>query len=509
MDTVINDFVQILRRHRLRVSPAESMDAMNALEAVGLKERAVVRDTLRATLVKDLDDVETFDRLFDLYFGLSDGEEQRAKPLHIHDHGPGEPPKSLELGEDAAGDEEDDDHGHSHDEPEETKMRRFFDEERMRASRDVHGDPMRMRLSMFGQQLILNRKQGPLQKSLERISHQLKVRRARNIFNPGELVPSSANSQELPLDVSAVELQNLVDHLHDMDVDEDLVRQLEASADDIVAGLPELIKEMLERQKQLEGKEKGPLDPKQKSLRKLTEFSPAEERELEAAVRRLARQIHGAKTRRLKQDRTGRISVPHTLRQNIRYEGIPFDPVLRRHREQKPRVTLLCDVSLSTRNLARFWLHLIYQMQSLFSKVRTFVFVADVAEVTQLFEEHPMRRAVETIFDGSLLDADVNSDFGLAAERFRNEYLPTINHRTTVVILGDGRNNGKDPNVAALEEITEHARQTVWITPEPKWGWSLGSCDMPLYEPLCDRVEVVRTAEQLAGVAEELLKARA
>jgi uncharacterized protein len=134
--------------------------------------------------------------------------------------------------------------------------------------------------------------------------------------------------------------------------------------------------------------------------------------------------------------------------------------------------------------------------------------VADVAEVTQYFEESSMDRAVDQVFSGRVLDADVNSDFGKAAEQFRNEYLPALNHRTTLVILGDGRNNGKPPNAAALEEITQHVRQTVWITPEPKWGWSLGSCDMPLYESLCDRVEVVRSVDQLAGVAEELVRAR-
>jgi hypothetical protein len=93
-------------------------------------------------------------------------------------------------------------------------------------------------------------------------------------------------------------------------------------------------------------------------------------------------------------------------------------------------------------------------------------------------------------------------------ERFRNEHLPTINHHTTIVILGDERNNGKDPNTRALEEIVEHAKQTIWITPEPKWGWTLGSCDMPLYEPICNRIEVVRTVDQLASVAEDLVKSR-
>ena len=102
----------------------------------------------------------------------------------------------------------------------------------------------------------------------------------------------------------------------------------------------------------------------------------------------------------------------------------------------------------------------------------------------------------------------MNSDFGLAAERFRNEYLPAINHRTTIVILGDGRNNGKNPKTRALEKIVEHAKQTIGITPEPKWGWTLGSCGLPLYEPICNRVEVVRTVDHLAGVAEDLVKSR-
>ena len=94
---------------------------------------------------------------------------------------------------------------------------------------------------------------------------------------------------------------------------------------------------------------------------------------------------------------------------------MPFDPVLRRRRESRPRLVVLCDVSLSTRNIARFWLHLVYGLQDLFSKVRTFVFVADLVEVTGLFEEQGLGGAVDRIFSGSLIDVDENSDFGRAA----------------------------------------------------------------------------------------------
>src|ERR671910_1893949 len=507
MDTVVNGFVGVLRDHHLRVSPAESIDALNALKHTGLGERETVKDTLRATLIKNQDDEGTFDRLFDLYFCMRPVAEKPQAKLklsdHDHDHAP--PPTRLELGEEAGG-ESSEDEGHTHDTDESTEMRKFFDEDRMRQSNDIHGDADRMRLSMFSQELILNRKPGAMESALQRLTYHMRLRRARNMFNPGGLVPN-AGGEEIPLDVSAVDLQNFVDHLHDMEVDEALIEQIEAQSENILRGLPELIKQMQEREKKLE---KGANDSelRRRSLTKILDFSATEQREMEAAIRRIARRIYGAKTRRLRRDRTGRISVPHTLRHNVRYEGVPFDPVLRRRREGRPRVALLCDVSLSTRNLARFWLQLIYQMQSLFSKVRTFVFVAEMAEVTQLFEEHNMHRAVNEIFSGRVLDADVNSDFGKAAEQFRNEHLSTINHRTTVVLLGDGRNNGKHPNVEALEEIAQHARQVIWITPEPRWGWSLGSCDMPLYEKVCNRVEVVRDVEGLASVAEELVKVR-
>ncbi len=436
MDTVINDFVQVLRRHQLRVSPAESLDALRALEQTGLGERSVVRDTLRTTLIKNLDDIETFDRLFDVYFGLRPvAEKPQAKlDLHGHDHDHGQP-TSMEFGEDAEGRAPDSEE-HSHEDSENTEFRRFFDEERMRPSDDIHGEADKMRLSMFSQELILNRKPGALDQALQRITHQLKLRRARGMFSPGDLVSHGDGGQELPLDVSAADLQGLVDHLHEMEVDENLIRQLEEQSEEILRGLPQLIEQMIERQKKLE-KIADDTALMRRSLRKIFEFSPAEQRETEAAIRRIARQIHGAKTRRLRQDRTGHISVPHTLRRNVRYEGIPFDPVLRRHHEKRPRVAMLCDVSLSTRNLSRFWLHMVYQMQNLFSKVRTFVFVADMAEVTQLFEENSMNRAVEEVFSGRVLDADVNSDFGLAAEQFRNRYLPTLNHRTT--LGGPGR----------------------------------------------------------------------
>jgi uncharacterized protein with von Willebrand factor type A (vWA) domain len=504
MDRVIHEFVRLLRQHSVRVSPVETIEALQALQYVGLGEREVVRDALRATLIKSRDDVEVFERLFDLYFNLQEVTEPPKPPLRGLDPDTGGSPSIFELGENVETEPNGDDHEHSHEPPQSIDLRKFFDEHQIRQQADLHGDPDRLRLSLFAQHLVLNRKQGTLQQILDRISHSLRVRRARDIFRPGAIAPLS-ESEELPLDISAAELQDLIDHLEEMEVDEALIEQLKAQADNIIKGLPELFRLMQERQKKLAAEQLDLTDVQQLSLRRLTDFSASEQREMEAAVRRLARELRGAHARRLRRDCTGRISVAHTLRYNLRFDGIPFQPVLRRRHEQHPRLVVLCDVSLSTRNLARFWLHLIHQVQSLFSKVRTFVFVADLVEVTHLLDENSLNRAVETIFGGQLLDVDTKSDFGRAAGQCCDEFLSSITHRTTVVILGDGRNNGNPPNEAALEEIAHHARCVIWLTPEPKWGWSLGSCDMPLYERYCNRVEVVTSIEQLGRIAEELI----
>jgi uncharacterized protein len=504
VDRVLNDFIALLRRHDVRVSPAEGLDALAALRHTGLGDRSVVRDTLRATLVKSADDIETYDRLFDVFFGL----EPEAPPpavVHPHVHPSGTPPTELRLGEDLEGEPPEDDRSHADEDQQAVDLRRFLAEEHLRPSHDVHGDADRLRLSVFGQSLLLQRNPDALQEALARVTHQLRVKRARS-FHPGGIA-AETGAEETAIELPPAALADLVDDLREMGVDEGLVQAVMAQAEDILRALPELLEKLLERQDRLRSDPDAAGAAARRSLRTLLDLPAAEQRELEEAIRRLGRQIHGARGRRLRRDRTGRISLPHTLRRNLAYEGVPFQPVLRRRRESRPRLVVLCDVSLSTRNVARFWLHLVNQLQDLFSKVRTFVFVADLVEVTQLFEEQDLRGAVDRVFSGNLIDVDENSDFGRAAAQFTAGFGGAVNHRTTVVILGDGRNNGRPPGERALEEIARHARQVVWITPEPRWGWTLGGCDMPRYARICDRVEVVRNVAELAATAEALVAA--
>ena len=172
------------------------------------------------------------------------------------------------------------------------------------------------------------------------------------------------------------------------------------------------------------------------------------------------------------------------MRRNMRFDGIPFAPVTVRRAEDKPRLVILTDVSLSVRATARFTLHLVHGLQNLFGQVRTFAFVADLVEISDLFEIHPVEQALGLVFGGQVLDVDANSNYGAALATFREEFGSAVNRRSTVIVLGDARNNGNDPNLEAFAEITRRARETIWLTPEPRYSWGLGGCGPPRLRPV-------------------------
>lgn len=100
-----------------------------------------------------------------------------------------------------------------------------------------------------------------------------------------------------------------------------------------------------------------------------------------------------------------------------------------------------------------------------------------------------------------MLDTDANSDYGSAFGEFLSEHGTAVTRRTTVLVLGDARGNGNDPNLPAFEEIARHAREVIWLTPEPRYSWALGGCDLPAYAEFCDRVRVVRDLPGLETTA--------
>ena len=288
----------------------------------------------------------------------------------------------------------------------------------------------------------------------------------------------------------------------DEDLDEQALAMLRRQLAGVIADLPELLRRYLDK---LAG---AVVESRVAERGRIESVDEQERAELEEALRRLARQLHGARTSRQRNTPRGRVNPGRTMRKNMRYEGIPFQPVTTSRTADKPRLLLLTDVSLSVRATARFTLHLVYGMQSLFTQTRSFAFVDAPVEITELFAEHPLERALGLVFDGlpagGLLDVDASSDYGATFTQLLSEHSAALDRRTTLIVLGDGRGNGNDARLDTFQEITRRVRETIWLTPESRYSWGLGACDLPRYAEFCDRVQVVADLTGLQRAAQQI-----
>jgi uncharacterized protein with von Willebrand factor type A (vWA) domain len=499
VDKVLNRFVWLLRQRDLRISPAETIDALRALGELRISDRAAVKSALSGTLVKNQRDLPVFEEVFESFFRLQDLFVEDHGHGHDHDHGDERhtEPTRLTMSEEPS---ETEDPSHSHDPP--SDIADLFDPEDLAVSYSIHKEAGKTDLSALSQQLVLNANQDALNKALEQLSTQINVRRLSNPGTPGDLA-SGDPAATLDADLSVGAVKQLQQALDSLDLDEELVEKLRAQVDGIVDRLPELLQRYLERL-MAQGREMhvhaDEVAPAYRAV-----FTEGERQQMEELLRRLGRKINGALSSRRNASSKGRINIARTMRSNLKYQGMPFKPVFQSRKEDRPRLVVLADVSLSVRNTSRFALHLVHNLQSLFSNVRTFAFVANLVEVTEYFEHSGLEEVLGMIFGGEILDVDANSNYGLALENFYQNYLNAVNHRTTVLVLGDGRGNGHPANAWALEETARRARQLIWFTPEQRGYWALGGSDMPTYAELCDRVEYVRSLDQFDDVVDDMV----
>lgn len=500
MEGALHRFVRLLRLHGMRVSVSEALDAMHAAAQPGvLAERELLRSALTVTLVKDRRDLETFDRVFDRFFGLravvEDDDEEHA---HAHDDLSDEGDLEQFTLSDNPGDNPE--QGHSHGKPDD--LRSYFDPEDMAQQYNLHQEANRLDMSALTDEIVLSNDTKDSQAEAARV--QLSTNRMRNPGNPGDLTASPG--MEIDTELSVAEEMALFDWLSDnlpdeeeLDVPENIAA-LRAALAPLLEGLPERLKEHLQKLLSVEKE----IETRDLEAARAETLDEAERADLEESLRRLLRSLHGAPRPRRAIAARGVVDGRRTMRANMKYDGVPFRPVTVSKVEDRPRLLVLCDVSLSVRNTARFTLHLVHSLQSVAAQVRSFAFVKDMVEITDLFSEHRIEEALSLVLSGlpagGMLDVDADSDYGAAFEQFLEQYGSAVTRRTTLLILGDGRGNGNDPRLPVFEELARRARQTVWLTPEPRYSWGLGRCDLPAYEEYCDRVQVVRNLHGLEKV---------
>ena len=466
-----------------------------------LADKAHLKAALRVALIKDRRDEEVFDEVFDHFFalvkvgrrrpGTATGTATRTSPTTgaLEDFTLSEEPSETPQ------------QGHSHGKP--VDIRDFFDPEDLAQQYNLHQEANKIDLAAMTDEIVLSKDNQGVQGEGNRV--QIETDRLSNAGAPGRSASSRAR-RSTPTCPSPSRRRCWAGSTTSRT--SSATRAPRTTPRPCAAGSPASSKACPRRSsatwRRCSRWSSGSSSRASGPSRRVDRVGEHERMELEESLRRLAHSLHGGLTHKRRVAASGRIDSGRTMRRNMRFDGIPFSPVTVRRAEDKPRLVVLTDVSLSVRATARFTLHLVHGLQNLFGQVRTFAFVAELVEITDLFEDHPVEHALGLVFGGDVLDVDANSDYGAAFGAFREDFASAVTRRTTVLVLGDGRGNGNDPNLPAFEEITRRARETIWLTPEPRYSWGLGGCDLPAYAEYCSRVRVVRDLTGLESAATEL-----
>jgi uncharacterized protein len=235
------------------------------------------------------------------------------------------------------------------------------------------------------------------------------------------------------------------------------------------------------------------------------EASVTQRNEIRRIVKPLAQKLAARMAQRRRMRSTGKVDVRKTARRSLAFGGVPLEPKFKSKRASKPDLVVLCDVSGSVSDFAHFILSLTHGLHEELHRLRTFVFVDGIAEVTKIFADaqHELE-PMHLLSQPGVVTGDGHSDYGAAFEKFLHDYKSVLRPSTTVIICGDARSNYRDPRSSALRQLSELARAVYWINPEQQSMWSTTDSVVEEYRPHCTQMFEVSTARQLAAAVLEI-----
>jgi uncharacterized protein len=446
MEQVLLNFITALRHSGVRISVAENMDAMNAAGLVGYTHRGVFKDALGSALAKSRREQEIFEECFDRFFSAGDVDssvEESLQPASLEDIGEVTDLTHMLLNGDTAG------LGAALQESAENanvKSISFFTQKSLFARRILHG------MGVAG---------------LDDDIKQLGMSDDPSLKQQGE------NLQQAK-DV-------LVDH----------VRNFVEKQYSLFAGnVPE---DLLER------------------FLKDTKLSNVEERDfrrMQSLINKMVKRLNDIHSRRKKSAKRGLLDLKKTLRANVAYQGLIVDPKWKTKKEDRPDIVAICDVSRSVETVVRFLLLFLYSLNDSLARVRSFAFCSNMVEVGHVFESYKTEEALDRILRGQGIDLQFSStDYGQAFADFKENWLHRVTNKTTILILGDGRNNFGKPRTDILKLIQERSKRIIWLNPEPVTFWGTGDSEMKRYQPYCFLTRECSTVNHIKRVVDYMLRA--
>jgi uncharacterized protein with von Willebrand factor type A (vWA) domain len=478
---LMGGFIQELRDAGLPVSLTENLDAMEAVRAISIEDRITFKYALGATLVKNHQHWPAFETVFDVYFSIR-GPEYSLTNDDDDPFGEGE-------GED--GQENDDAEGSGSE------------------AGGGGGDAMSNEdLAEMLYQALMRQDQ-----NLQRAVARTAVKRFAGM-EPGRPV---GGTYYLYRTLRNLDLDAVLERLLEQDrqnnegrsgLDDRLAKdEYESRIEKLKTEIEAEIRRRLVADRGVEAMAKTLRKPLPEDL----DFMHATRDEMETlrkAIAPLTRKLAIRLARKRRHRNKGGLDFRQTIRRSLSYGGVPAEPRFKHPRPSKPEIIILADISGSVAAFARFTLHLVYAMSGQFSKVRAFVFIDGLDEVTQFFDGHEdITASVHRVnTEADVVWVDGHSDYGHAFEVFEKEYLKSaVTSKTTVMILGDARNNYHAAQSWIIQEMRRNAKQVFWLNPEPGSYWDTGDSIVSEYAQYCDGLFEVRNLRQLETFVEAVL----
>ncbi|SDT20458.1 vWA domain-containing protein [Bradyrhizobium canariense] len=438
----LHRFFRAARGAGVRVSPAESIDAMRAVANVGFYDRGILRDTLLLTLAKTQDEKKALGECFDLFFDHP--EPSQAAP---------------ENGE-----------GTDQSEPAETGAA----EGAGRQSTDSLGPLAQMLLSQDRSEIAAAIANASSAAALSDIRYFTQ----RGIFS-GRIL-------------DAMGIQRLRDDIDDLSTANPALAERLAAA---LEALRETVRDTVSQALLLYGREEAE-NLRNEILRNapLSRIEPRQVEQMRRLIRQIARRLRERYSKPRKRQRRGHLDVRRTIRRNAAWGGIPFLTAWKRRRRDRPKIVALCDVSGSVARVSDFFLLLIHSLHEVVSDVRSFAFSGHLIEVSDILESKTPEEAMQEIMSKVGFGS---SDYGNSFADFEKQWMSAVTQQTTVIVLGDARSNNLDPRADILRRIAERSKRVVWLNPEGRMAWGFGDSEMLRYSTLCTVVRQCATAQQL------------
>ena len=456
MEKAIGEFIQSLRHHGLPISTAETLDALNATAKVGVADRQRLKTVLGLTLAKTLAHRGQLETLFDDFFAVQPPPPPAGEQSNTGEAGEQQPPPEQGSGEPQEG-----------------------------ADSPIQSE--------LGQKLLQNQQQ-----SLQ--MEMMQAAEAQGAQTMKIFLQKNRVSWRILEQLGDRELQHELLELAAKEQHLDLVAQLQQKRQQ----LAEMVKDHVEQQYLLYSGKNGE-KLREETLHKinLSHIDHTQQQNMVRLVKKVAKKLASLHSRRRKLTKRGLLDVRKTVAANAAFDGFLFHTRWKSTRVDRPRVMVICDVSGSVAKIARFLLLFVYSLQEVLPKTRSFVFASNLGEVTDYFNDYELEEALGVIMKNW---ANMPTDYGKALDDFKELALKDVDHKTTVIMLGDARNNGVEPRTDIWQTVYNRAQRVLWLNPEPRVNWNSGDSIMSEYGAYCSIAEPCNSLRDLERIMGRMLK---